>query len=83
MSPSRFVFGKVWHLLIELEHRIIKQLNFDLAMTGNHKKFQLNEFEEIKNDAYENAKIYKEKEKMFHDKAILQKSYTSPKSLVA
>ena len=54
----------------------IKQLNFDLDMAGEHRKFQLNELEEIRNEAYENARIYKEKTKMFHDKAILRKSFT-------
>ena len=45
-------------------------------MAGEHRKLQLNELEEIRNEAYENARIYKEKIKVFHDKAILRKSFT-------
>ena len=54
----------------------IKQLNFDLDMVGEHRKVQLNELEEIRNEAYENARIYKEKTKVFHNKTILRKSFT-------
>ncbi|KAK9211738.1 hypothetical protein WN943_001115 [Citrus x changshan-huyou] len=34
------------------------------------------ELEEIHNDAYENAKIYKQRMKVFHDKKIMRKSFT-------
>jgi len=56
--------------------RAIKKLNFDLDMDGEHRKLQLNELKEIRNDAYENSKNYKEKTKVFHDKAIWRKSFT-------
>ena len=49
----------------------IKQLNFHLDMAGEHRKLQLNELKEIRNEAYENARIYKEKTMVFVDKAIL------------
>ena len=39
------------------------------------RKLQLCELEEIRNDAYENAKIYKDKMKVFHDKHIVRKSF--------
>ncbi|KAL0427984.1 UNVERIFIED_CONTAM: hypothetical protein Slati_2973200 [Sesamum latifolium] len=42
---------------------------------GGQRKFQLQELEEIRNDAYENSKIYKEKAKAFHDRAISRKEF--------
>lgn len=86
MSPYKLVFGKACYLPIKLEYLTIwaiKQLNFDLDIAGEHRKLQSNELEEIRNDAYENAKIYKEKTNVFYDKIILQKSFTaSQKSLI-
>ncbi|CAN6678112.1 unnamed protein product [Malus baccata var. baccata] len=40
------------------------------------KKLQLNELDEIWNEAYENARIYKEKTKAFHDKMIWGKTFS-------
>ncbi|XP_068653865.1 uncharacterized protein [Aristolochia californica] len=60
MSPFRLVFCKTFHLPIELEHRAywaIKALNFDLTQAGEERKLQLNELEEIRHNAYENAKL--------------------------
>ena len=34
---------------------------------GQQRKLQLNELEEIRNDAYESSWIYKDKTKVFHD----------------
>ena len=48
----------------------------DLNEAGHQRKLQINELEEIRNKAYENAKIYKERTKIFHDKAILRKIFT-------
>ncbi|KAI5323449.1 hypothetical protein L3X38_032521 [Prunus dulcis] len=45
------------------------------------RKLQLNELEEVKNDAYENSQIYKERIKVFHDKNILRKNF-EPSQLV-
>ncbi len=42
---------------------------------GEHGMLQLQELEEIWNDAYENSKIYKEKTKAFHNKMILRKQF--------
>ena len=36
---------------------------------------QMNELEELRNDAYDNAKIYKEKTKRWHDQKILRREF--------
>ena len=63
MSSYQIVYGKVCHLPVELEHRAywaIKRLNFDLDKAGTERKLQINELEEICNDAYNCAKSYKD-----------------------
>ncbi|XP_028082701.1 uncharacterized protein LOC114284026 [Camellia sinensis] len=78
MSPYRVVLGKPCHLLVKLKHRAlwaIRKFNFDMAKAGDHRKLQLNELEELDNDAYESFKIYKARSKAFHDKHISHKSF--------
>ncbi|KAK9195455.1 hypothetical protein WN943_003576 [Citrus x changshan-huyou] len=75
----RLMYGKVCHLPVELEHRAywaIKKFNFDMQQASSERRLQLAELEEIRNDAYENAKIYKQRMKVFHDKQIMRKSFT-------
>ncbi|XP_028092824.1 uncharacterized protein LOC114293012 [Camellia sinensis] len=46
-----------------------------MAKVGDHRKLQLNELEELHNDAYESSKIYKARTKAFYDKHISRKSF--------
>ena len=78
MSPFRLVFGKACYLPMELEHRGYwgtRQLNMDSKMAYEKPMLQLRELEEIHNEAYENAKIYKEKTKDRHDKYTARKEF--------
>ena len=63
---------------MELEHKAlwaIKQFNFDMQAAGSNRKLQLTELEELRNDAYDSSKIYKEKTKAFHDRHIRPKTF--------
>nr|GEZ33633.1 reverse transcriptase domain-containing protein [Tanacetum cinerariifolium] len=59
-TPYKLVYGKSCHLPIELEHKAywaLKHANFDLKTAGDHRKLQLNELNELRNQAYENSLI--------------------------
>nr|GFB16819.1 reverse transcriptase domain-containing protein [Tanacetum cinerariifolium] len=48
----------------------LKHTNFDLRTAGDHRKLQLNELSELRDQAYENSLIYKERTKKLHDDKI-------------
>ncbi|GKB25587.1 reverse transcriptase domain-containing protein [Tanacetum coccineum] len=72
-TPYKLVYGKSCHLPIELEHKAywaLKHANFDLKTAGDHWKLKLNELNELRDQAYENSLIYKERTKKLHDSKI-------------
>ncbi|GJX42328.1 reverse transcriptase domain-containing protein [Tanacetum coccineum] len=72
-TPYKLVYEKACHLPIELEHKAywaLKHCNFDLKTAGDHQKVQMNELNELRDQAYENSLIYKEKTKKIHDSKI-------------
>jgi hypothetical protein len=78
MSPYQLVYGKTCHLPIELKFKAdwaIKRWNMDFEAVRTKRKMQLSKLDEWREKAYQNAKIYKERTKRWHDKRIKKKEF--------
>ncbi|GKB03430.1 reverse transcriptase domain-containing protein, partial [Tanacetum coccineum] len=69
-TPFRLVYRKAYHLPVEIKHKAhwaLKQCNMDLTLASESLLMQLNELAELRDGAYENTRIYKERTKKWHD----------------
>ncbi|XP_038887944.1 uncharacterized protein LOC120077911 [Benincasa hispida] len=65
MTPFKLVYGTT--LPIEVEDKanwVVKQCNMNLAQASEERLLELPELEELRLEAYENPRIYKEKSKL-------------------
>nr|GEV45422.1 RNA-directed DNA polymerase homolog [Tanacetum cinerariifolium] len=72
-TPFRMVYGKACYLLVKIEHKAywaLKQCNMDLTATAKNRFMELNESMELRDGAYENTRIYKERTKRWHDSRL-------------
>nr|GEU46438.1 reverse transcriptase domain-containing protein [Tanacetum cinerariifolium] len=79
-TPYRLVYGKSYHLPLELEHKAywaLKHANFNQKTAGDHRKLQLNELHELRDQAYKNSLIYKEWTKKLHDSKIKNRIFNA------
>ena len=78
MSPYRIIYGKHCHLPFEIQHMsywAISQCHLCLDANNPLRKLQIMELEEIRREAYDNARISKERMRAIHDKMILRKEF--------
>jgi hypothetical protein len=69
-TPYKVVYGKAYHLPLELEHKAyfaINSLNFDFKAIGEKCLLHIHSLDELRSKGYENAPIFKEKVKRWHD----------------
>ena len=65
MSPYSLVYDKACHLPVEIEYKAwwaIRNLNMDINRVGLKRMLEIDELEELRNDAYFNSKIAKDKQ---------------------
>jgi hypothetical protein len=51
----------------------VRELNRDFKLAGKKMLLDLSSLDECRNEAYENARLFKEKVKQWHDRRILKR----------
>src|SRR6266511_3695320 len=78
ISSYKMVYGKACHLPLELERKAywaIKELNYDFKLADEKRLFDFSSLDEWRAQAYENAKLFKEKVKRWHAKWIQKREF--------
>ncbi|XP_015086913.1 uncharacterized protein LOC107030018 [Solanum pennellii] len=78
MSPYQHVYGKTFHLPVELENKVVlamKKLKMDWNEAEEQRLNGLNEFDEFPLKSYESLALYKEKMKKYHDQKIKRREF--------
>ncbi|XP_020204242.1 uncharacterized protein LOC109789643 [Cajanus cajan] len=71
----------LWNWSIKLIG-LLKMLNFDPLSTGEKRKLELHALDELRLQAFESSKIYKEKVKSYHDRKILKREFGAGQSVL-
>ncbi|KAI3818531.1 hypothetical protein L1987_12341 [Smallanthus sonchifolius] len=72
-TPFKLVYGKACHIPVDLEHKAywaLKTANLDLTQARQNMFVQINELEELRCQAYENSRLYKDKTNRLHDSRL-------------
>ncbi|XP_016206555.1 uncharacterized protein LOC107646926 [Arachis ipaensis] len=71
-------YGKACHLPVEVEYKgfwAVRECNLGLGGAGTERKLQLQELENLRLEAYENSRLYKERFKDVHDNIIKRREF--------
>ncbi|GKB33882.1 reverse transcriptase domain-containing protein [Tanacetum coccineum] len=72
-TPFKLTYGKACHLPIEIEHRaywVLKLCNMDFLSAGKHRFMKMNELGELRDQAYDKSRLYKDRTKKWHDSKL-------------
>ena len=74
----RILFREPCEPPLKLEYKdmwAIKKLNCDFQAAKEKRLLKINELEELRNEAYDNARIYKDKTMKWHDQKIMRRKF--------